>query len=74
MDISTTSPSVDVEETRAIIGEAAYFYLSFSFRVVLMPVLAVLSLCAAIANVVTFARMGLNQGINQSLLILSASV
>ena len=38
-----------------------------------MPVLAVLSLCAAIANVVTFARMGLNQGINQSLLILSAS-
>ncbi|KAK3777567.1 hypothetical protein RRG08_021686 [Elysia crispata] len=73
MDASTTYPSAFVEEPGVIIASVTYYYLNLGLRVIVNPVLAVLALCAAIINVVTFARIGLNKGINQSLFVLSLS-
>ncbi|KAK3728678.1 hypothetical protein RRG08_041862 [Elysia crispata] len=56
-----------------IIDSVTYGYLTIILRVITVPVLAVIAFCAGIVNIMTFAKMNLNQGVNNNLLILSVS-
>ena len=56
-----------------IIDSVTYGYLTIVLRVVTVPTLSVIAFCAGIINIMTFAKMNLNQGVNKNLLILSVS-
>ena len=71
-DVSSVLPE-EPQEMAGFIDMATFEYLNVIMRVVLTPAAGAFALFTGIVNIATFAKMELRQGVNLSLLILSAS-